>query len=108
MAEQNPAKEPETTSDQASTTTAATAKEPAAPFVYPGDEGSVKNTFERNPTIEPKPVPLFAYGNRVRIAALWQNHEPYLDHLITVGGWARTTRLGGENLFFIELNDGSC
>ena len=25
-----------------------------------------------------------------------------------MGGWARTTRAGGENLFFIELNDGSC
>ena len=28
--------------------------------------------------------------------------------IVSVGGWARTTRLGGENLFFIELNDGSC
>ena len=51
---------------------------------------------------------MFAYGNRVRIAGLWANFEPYLELIITVGGWARTTRLGGENLFFIELNDGSC
>lgn len=110
MAEQDPTKttEAQSVSDQASTTTASTTAEPAAPFVYPGDSGSVQNTFERNPAIEPKPVPLFAYGNRVRIAALWKNHEPYLDHLIQVAGWARTTRLGGENLFFIELNDGSC
>ena len=106
MAEQDPSK-PTEVSDQASSTTAAT-QEPAAPFVYPGDQGAVQNTFERNPTIETKPVPLFAYGNRVRIAALWKDHEPYLDHLITVAGWARTTRIGGENLFFIELNDGSC
>jgi len=67
----------------------------------------VQNDFERNPAIEKKQVPLFAYGNRVRIAALWQNYEPYLDQLIKVAGWARTTRIGGENLFFIELNDGS-
>ena len=88
--------------------TATTASTTDAPFVYPGDNGIVANTFERNPAIEKKPVPLFAYGNRVRIAALWQNHEPYLDSLVKVGGWARTTRLGGENLLFIELNDGSC
>ena len=53
-------------------------------------------------------MPLFAYGNRVRIAALHKSFEPYLDKIITVAGWARSTRLGGEGLFFIELNDGSC
>ena len=53
-------------------------------------------------------MPLFAYGNRVRIAALHKNFEPYLDKLISVAGWARSTRPGGDNLFFIELNDGSC
>lgn len=66
------------------------------------------SNFERNLPIEHKPVPLFSYGNRARIAALWQNYEAYLDKLVKVAGWARTTRLGGENLLFIELNDGSC
>jgi aspartyl/asparaginyl-tRNA synthetase len=61
----------------------------------------------RKPAIEPKGTPLFAYGNRVRIAALHAGFEPYLDHLISVAGWARSTRLGGDSLFFIELNDGS-
>jgi asparaginyl-tRNA synthetase len=78
------------------------------PFIYPGDAGPLSNTFVRNPPIEPKPVPLFAYGNRVRIAALHQNYKPYLDKLISVAGWARSTRPGGDTLFFIELNDGSC
>lgn len=75
---------------------------------YSGDQGPIENTFDRNPAIEPKPVPLFAYGNRVRIAALHKNYEPYIDKLISVGGWARSTRVGGETLFFLELNDGSC
>ena len=44
----------------------------------------------------------------MRIAALHKNYEPYLDKLINVAGWARSTRVGGDNLFFIELNDGSC
>ena len=108
----------EPSSDAASTTTAATeeaTKPTTAPveaaeeeFVYPGDLGAISSTFERNPQVETKPVPLFAYGNRVRIAALHQNYEPYLDKLISVAGWARSTRAGGETLFFIELNDGSC
>ena len=81
-----------------------TAEAPA----YSGDLGPVENNFNRNPAIEPKPVPLFAYGNRARIAALHKNYEPYIDKLISVAGWARSTRVGGDNLFFIELNDGSC
>lgn len=106
----------EPSTDAASTTTAATEEaKPTAPveaaeeeFVYPGDLGSIESNFERNPQVETKPVPLFAYGNRVRIAALHKNYEPYLDKLISVAGWARSTRAGGETLFFIELNDGSC
>ena len=114
VANEEPAKEVEETtaaSEAASETTAATQeKKPEAPAAeaYEGDLGHIKNTFERDTPIEKKPVPLFAYGNRVRIAALHQDYEPYIDHLVTVAGWARSTRVGGENLFFIELNDGSC
>jgi asparaginyl-tRNA synthetase len=94
--------------EAASTTTASTEQTPAEATVYSGDKGHVASTFVRDVPIEPKPVPLFAYGNRVRVAALHKNYEPYLEHLITVAGWDRSTRLGGESLFFIELNDGSC
>ena len=95
-------------SETASETTAATQEAPAEAEPYEGDKGLVESNLVRDVPIEKKPVPLFAYGNRVRIAALHQDYEPYIDHLITVAGWARSTRLGGENLFFIELNDGSC
>lgn len=49
----------------------------------------------------------FAYGNRLRIAAIHEAHEQYLDHLVEVAGWARTTRMGGKDFAFIELTDGS-
>ena len=63
--------------------------------------------MERNTPIEKKPVPYFCYGKRVRIAALHEGHDQYLGHTIECAGWARTTRLAGADLFFIELNDGS-
>ena len=75
---------------------------------YSGDKGLLEHTFVRDVPVEPTVVPLFTYGRRVRIAALHQSYEQYLDHLIEVGGWARTTRKQGRELFFIELTDGSC
>lgn len=30
-----------------------------------------------------------------------------MEHIIQVCGWARTTRTGGKDFFFIELYDGS-
>ena len=61
----------------------------------------------RDTPIEKKPVPYFCYGRRVRIAALHDSHEQYLDHIIEVAGWARTTRKQGNFFAFVELNDGS-
>ena len=75
---------------------------------YTGDKGDYPYNFDRNTPIEKKPVATFSYGQRTRIQALADNHEAYLDHLITVAGWARTTRMGGKDFAFIELTDGSC
>jgi hypothetical protein len=75
---------------------------------YTGDKGDFPYVFERNTPIEKKPVATFSFGRRVRIAALVDNHEAYLDHIIQVAGWARTTRMGGKDFAFIELTDGSC
>jgi hypothetical protein len=75
---------------------------------YSGDQGDIEYTFVRDTPIEPKNVPTFAYGRRVRIAALHANHEQYLNHLIEVAGWSRSSRQQGKELAFIELNDGSC
>lgn len=81
-------------------------QEPARPK-YEGDKGPVEYSFDHKLPVEKKNVPKFAYGRRVRIAALHENHEPFLDHLIEVAGWARTTRMGGKDFAFIELTDGS-
>ena len=75
---------------------------------YTGDKGDYPFNFQRDTPIEKKPVATFSYGSRVRIQALVENHEAYLDHLIIVAGWARTTRMGGKDFAFIELTDGSC
>lgn len=75
---------------------------------YTGDKGDIPYDFMRDMPIESKPNPTYTYGRRVRIAALWENYEQFLDHLIEVGGWARTTRMGGKDFCFVELTDGSC
>ena len=82
--------------------------EASGPGPYTGDKGPIDMQIERDTPIEVKPVAKFSYGQRVRIAALHENYEQYLDHIITVCGWARTTRQQGKDLFFVELNDGSC
>ena len=46
-------------------------------------------------------------GGRVRISKLFEDHQPFLNKIITVAGWARNCRPGGQKLMFIELNDGS-
>jgi hypothetical protein len=48
-----------------------------------------------------------SYGHRLRIAKLFENHEPFMYHIITVAGWARTVRPGSKEFCFIELHDGS-
>jgi asparaginyl-tRNA synthetase len=75
---------------------------------YTGDKGEYPYSFSRDTPIEKKPVAVFTFGQRVRIQALAENYEPYLDHVIQVAGWARTTRMGGKDFAFIELTDGTC
>lgn len=53
-------------------------------------------------------MPVASYGHRLRIAKLFDNHEEFMYKVITVAGWARTTRAGGKDFCFIELHDGSC
>jgi len=74
---------------------------------YSGDKGLINLVMERDTPIALKPVAELSYGRRIRIAKLHQSHEQYIDHIIQVCGWARTTRDGGKR-FFIELHDGSC
>jgi len=85
-----------------------TATNEAGRAAYTGDKGEINHTMVRDTPIEAKPVAEFSYGSRLRIAKLHSNYEPYVDHVIQVCGWARTTREQGKHFFFIELNDGSC
>ena len=54
-----------------------------------------------------KYVATFSYGPRVRIGKLYDNHEEFMYKIIKVAGWAKTTRQGGKEFCFIEINDGS-
>ena len=71
------------------------------------DEGEFQGGIDRNTPIEKKPVAVFSYGGRVRISALFDDHEKMINKIISVAGWARTTRMGGKDFAFIELTDGS-
>lgn len=57
--------------------------------------------------VEKKPVATFSYGERIRIAKLYDSHEEFLYKIITVAGWVKTTRASGKDFMFIELSDGS-
>jgi hypothetical protein len=57
--------------------------------------------------IEKKVIPTASYGHRLRIAKLFDSHEEFMYKIITVAGWAKTTRSGGKDFCFIELTDGS-
>lgn len=71
------------------------------------DNGEYEGGINRNTPIEKKPVAVFSYGGRVRISALFDDHEKFMNKIISVAGWARTTRMGGKDFAFIELTDGS-
>jgi hypothetical protein len=79
------------------------------------DEQELKNLLqevnirEKNlPEVPPKNVRVTSFGGRIRIEALFENHEKWLNKTITLGGWAKTLRLqGGGNIAFVEMNDGS-
>jgi len=49
-----------------------------------------------------------SYGQRVRIARLYESHEEFIGQVIRAGGWAKSTRQHGKDFCFVELNDGSC
>ena len=62
---------------------------------------------KRDPKPAKKEVWEFGCGGRVRIAKLFENHEPYILKIITIGGWVKTARASGKEFVFVELNDGS-
>lgn len=49
-----------------------------------------------------------SYGQRVRIARIWQSHKELLGTTIKVAGWAKKSAMDKKDIAFVELNDGSC
>lgn len=91
------------------------------PFTYDFTEDlkKVNHSFEHvrlNPTTQYsvpkelmfKPFNKYLVGSIEKISNILIDPENYIGKVGTVAGWARTTRAAGKDLFFIELNDGSC
>lgn len=64
--------------------------------------------MSRDDPVPFRPVATMSYGQRVRVARIYESHTEFLDQIIRVGGWAKSTRASSKELFFVELNDGSC
>lgn len=96
-----------TTQQQAATTDVAAAQQKKEDI-----KEEYKDLGEYVANIEPVEVgkkicPTASYGHRIRIAKLFESHEEFMYKIITVAGWAKTTRAGGKDFCFIELSDGS-
>lgn len=91
----------EGSSEAPSTTASAVAVQDNGPQAYTG-------VLNRNDAVPQKTVAAMGFGQRVRIARLWQSHEELIGQTIRVAGWAKSTRAQSKELCFVELNDGSC
>jgi len=49
---------------------------------YAGDKGLVGLKLERDTPIEKKVVAEHSYGQRIRIAKLFESHSQYMDHIV--------------------------
>ena len=49
---------------------------------YTGDKGEIPFEFVRDTPIEKKPVATFSYGQRIRIAALTERFDEFVEHVI--------------------------
>ena len=100
-------------SGKASTDASSGAGSGAAPNrqdVIAGLESPTPYTGElsRDDAVPKKPVAAMSYGQRVRIARLYDSYQEFIGKDIKVAGWARSTRSSGKAFCFVELNDGSC
>ena len=49
-----------------------------------------------------------SFGQRVRIARIWESHEELIGQTIRVAGWAKKAAMDKKEFCFIEIGDGSC
>ena len=63
--------------------------------------------LSRDDDLVKKPVAAMSFGQRVRIARIFQSYEEFLDKEIKVAGWVKNCRAQKE-CCFVKVNDGSC
>jgi hypothetical protein len=54
--------------------------------------GTYTGVLDRNDVVPAKPVAAMSYGQRVRIARIFESHEEFIGQVIRVAGWAKSTR----------------
>ena len=68
----------------------------------------IGDAIDRNDPIPSKPIAPMGYGERVRIARIWQSHEELIGKDFRIGGWLKKGAMDKNAFAFLEINDGSC
>jgi hypothetical protein len=68
----------------------------------------IADELNRDDAVPSKTVAAMSYGQRVRIARIWQSHKELLGTTIRVAGWAKKGAMDKKDIAFVEINDGSC
>ena len=68
----------------------------------------VTEKYNRDDFVPTKPIAAMSFGQRVRIARIWESHEELIGQTIRVAGWAKKAAMDKKEFCFIEIGDGSC
>ena len=78
----------------------------------PSSEGQgpqqLTENYNRDDHVPTKPTAAMSFGQRVRIARIWQSHEELIGQTIRVAGWAKKKAMDKKEFAFVEIGDGSC
>ena len=68
----------------------------------------VTENYSRDDHVPRKPVAAMSFGQRVRIARIWESYDELIGQTIRVAGWAKKGAMDKKEFCFVEVGDGSC
>ena len=68
----------------------------------------VTENYSRDDHVPHKPVAAMSFGQRVRIARIWESYDELIGQTIRVAGWAKKGAMDKKEFCFVEVGDGSC
>lgn len=68
----------------------------------------VGDDYNRDDHVPTKPIAAMSFGQRVRIARIWESYEELIGQTIRVAGWTKKGAMDKNEFAFVELGDGSC